>query len=1599
MKRILGFLTALLITSAVFAQTANLVITEISYNPAESGTDSTEYVELYNNGSSSVDLTGYYFSAGFVHTFPSGSIAPGGFAVVAVNASAVENRYGISGVYEWTSGGLSNGGEGITLRDNNGAVVDTLRYDDIAPWPANTDGQGASMVLCDVNADNTDGANWSTSSTAAGVTVNGNAVFGSPGAVDAGCAPQVQMDLPVTFDDPTVNYGFIDFGGNSSDIVADPTDPTNFCMETEKTPGANWWAGTTLAVLGPPDVPFANPIPFTATDTRMSVRVWAHASGIPVMLKAENNADGAIFVEAQATTVVANAWDTLIFDFGTPTNGSLNLSNVYDKVSLFYNFVDPAGAGGGEVFYWDDVEFRGGGGSGPGLSQMELPVTFDDPTVDYSTIDFGGTASNFVADPTDPTNSVVETIKGAGSQTWAGTSLASPGSPEVAFASAIPFSSSEQTMSVRLWSPVAGVPVMLKIEDQTNPGIFVEATATVAVANVWDTLFFDYSTPSAGSLNLSATYDKVALFWNFGTSGNDEIFYWDDVEFTGTGGGGTGPVLSQMELPVTFDDPTVNYSTVDFGGTASLFVADPTNASNNVVQTTKASGSQTWAGTSLAVPGSPEVGFASAIPFSATEQTMSVRVWSPVAGIPVMLKVEDQTDGAIFVEATATVAVANAWDTLFFDYSAATNGVLNLNATYDKVALFWNFGTSGNDDVFYWDDVEFRGSGGGSGPNPGAGTSPYCATSAFHFGGDPNSEVLVTIANSGPSSMIVEVESVDANDPVDVLIVAGGSGAQISAEDFSVPGKISRTLTWVTTPPDTVLMNVLWSKQSAPGNWQLTNVDAPYAFADTCGSNGGGGTGPGPVLSQMDLPVTFDDTTVDYGVIDFGGASSSFEVDPTNPSNNVVRTEKTPGANFWAGTTLTVSGNPDPGFANAIPFTANDTRMSVRMLAPAAGVTVMLKAESSADPNIFVEAQATTASTVWDTLIFDFGTPTNGVLDLANSYDKVSLFYNFVDPAGVGGGEVFYWDDVEFRGGGGSVDPCDGVTPNASILEDFECQSNINFTFANATWTEDVPNPNPTGINTSATVGEFIHWGAGTDGAFGGELALAPIDLSVSNGQILIDVHSTAAGLPIILVLQNSALADVVSATATTTVSGAWESLSYDLSAGVDSTDISNIVLVVNPGSNVQDTVYFDNFRLDTTPVVDPCAGVTPQPSIFDDFECQGNIDYTFANATWTQPVANPDPTGINTSSLVGQFIHWGAGTDGAFGGGLLLAPIDLSVLGSALKMDVHSSAAGLSIIAVLQDDQGIDIVSQTAFTSVVNEWETLSFDMSAATGPASNIVFVVSPGDTVQHVLHFDNIQLDTSVFVETCPGVTPDPDIMEDFDCQQNMTYTSVSGDLLRIANPDQSGINLSDTVGQYTRSNALVDEIQGSFDLGALDFVTHNQIQLSVWDADAPSEVNIVLRDANGVLLGSASASTSASSAWEELNFDFSLVPFTVSVEQAYIQFSPNAAADSGKVYYYDDFKIDGFATSIDDLATGQLIISPNPVSDVLSIELLESVSGNDAVVQIVSVDGQLLYSEKVAMSNTLSLDIHTWASGLYFVKYISNTADYTMPFVKQ
>jgi hypothetical protein len=194
MKKFYFFmLTALMITFSSVTTAQNIVITEIMYNPPESGVDTLEFIELYNNDVVAVDLTGWYFTQGVTHTFGAVTMNPGEYLVVAVDAAAMQNVFGYSTAIEWTGGGLSNGGEDIVLVDAGGFTIDIVDYDDSGFWPSGSaagqpDGGGASLVLCDPNSDNNDPTNWFASTTSTGVTVNGKLLLASPGAADAVCA-------------------------------------------------------------------------------------------------------------------------------------------------------------------------------------------------------------------------------------------------------------------------------------------------------------------------------------------------------------------------------------------------------------------------------------------------------------------------------------------------------------------------------------------------------------------------------------------------------------------------------------------------------------------------------------------------------------------------------------------------------------------------------------------------------------------------------------------------------------------------------------------------------------------------------------------------------------------------------------------------------------------------------------------------------------------------------------------------------------------------------------------------------------------------------------------------------------------------------------------------------------------------------------------------------------------------------------------------------------------------------------------------------------------------------------------------------------------
>ena len=160
-----------------------LVISEISYNPAESGADSLEYVEIVNVSGGDLNLDGYTMG-GVTLTFPDMMVSDGEYIVISVNAAALTNVFGASSI-QWEDGGLSNGGEGISIRDASGTVIDTLVYDDTDPWPLEADQGGPSLELCDLTSDNALGSNWGASVTDIELQINGINVFGSPGLPNA----------------------------------------------------------------------------------------------------------------------------------------------------------------------------------------------------------------------------------------------------------------------------------------------------------------------------------------------------------------------------------------------------------------------------------------------------------------------------------------------------------------------------------------------------------------------------------------------------------------------------------------------------------------------------------------------------------------------------------------------------------------------------------------------------------------------------------------------------------------------------------------------------------------------------------------------------------------------------------------------------------------------------------------------------------------------------------------------------------------------------------------------------------------------------------------------------------------------------------------------------------------------------------------------------------------------------------------------------------------------------------------------------------------------------------------------------------------------
>jgi PKD repeat protein len=325
---------------------SKLVFTEIMYNPPESGDDSLEFVEIYNNSLDTVALEGFYFSEGIEFIFPDVQILPDTFLLVAKDSLAMQNTFGTVS-YQWTSGGLSNGGEDIELKDAYNNIIDYVDYDDSPPWDTLPDGTGPSLTLCNPNSDNSLPESWTHSVNFAAVNAAGDTIWATPGfecqiqlfaAFEADTTLVVPGDSvmftdlttgdptswswtfeegnPATFDGETPPYIVYDSAGrwNVTLVVSDGINNDSVTYEEYIWVGA---APVADFYADPTDFTAGSSTNFFSLSTGDSLTfAWTFEGGTPETSDEENPADIHYYIMADSlydvTLIVSN-------DFGSDT--------------------------------------------------------------------------------------------------------------------------------------------------------------------------------------------------------------------------------------------------------------------------------------------------------------------------------------------------------------------------------------------------------------------------------------------------------------------------------------------------------------------------------------------------------------------------------------------------------------------------------------------------------------------------------------------------------------------------------------------------------------------------------------------------------------------------------------------------------------------------------------------------------------------------------------------------------------------------------------------------------------------------------------------------------------------------------------------------------------------------------------------------------------------------------------------------------------------------------------------------------------------------------------------------------------------------------
>ncbi|WP_179320028.1 choice-of-anchor I family protein [Winogradskyella helgolandensis] len=230
---------------------SGLIITEIMYNAPSDNSNALEFLEIYNNSTTSIDLGGITVNdeGNFFFIFPEMTLASEGIVLLATDKASADAFYGVTflDMPQAISNALGNGGELLEIKNSEGTVISQVEYSDDAPWPTTADGDGPSLELVNLEGDFNEGTNWLPATNLVGQSL-GDDVFASPGTYSPiiNVTPQISfaestyvisedgtsLEVSIELSASTANIVSIDVSLVTELLTATETDDFTFTNQT-----------------------------------------------------------------------------------------------------------------------------------------------------------------------------------------------------------------------------------------------------------------------------------------------------------------------------------------------------------------------------------------------------------------------------------------------------------------------------------------------------------------------------------------------------------------------------------------------------------------------------------------------------------------------------------------------------------------------------------------------------------------------------------------------------------------------------------------------------------------------------------------------------------------------------------------------------------------------------------------------------------------------------------------------------------------------------------------------------------------------------------------------------------------------------------------------------------------------------------------------------------------------------------------------------------------------------------------------------------------------------------------------------------------------